>query len=197
MTAWGIISAINAPNEVLFAMSIRGLLESAANLAHLRANLQRTYAGDLPRKDMSYLALRMKFATRKPDDAGYESDEAARVSSVNVLTTIKALDKFATTDLGFSGDKTMTTWYERLSEFCHPNCLGNSVGSELDFPSGIETYRVDPGIHAAVLGQFSQYAYVLLYASCLLWNDCWRMMSNAEEVLPTFEPTGTLMILLD
>ena len=82
VTSWGVISALNAPNEVLFAMSVRGLLESAANLAHLRANLQRTFSGEMVRKDMTYLALRMKFATRKPDDAGYTAEEASRVSSV-------------------------------------------------------------------------------------------------------------------
>lgn len=197
VTSWGVISALNAPNEVLFVMSVRSMLESAANIAHLRANLQKTYAGEVSRKDMTYLSLRMKFATRKPDDMRLDDEEAKRVSSVNVLTAIKALDRFATADLGFASDKAMTTWYERLCEFSHPNCLGNSVGSKLDFSAGLETFEVDPGVRPAVLAQFGKYAYVSVYAFCLIYNGCWRMLTDAGEPLPTWEPSGDPVISLD
>src|ERR1022692_4928455 len=76
VTSWGVISALNAPNEVLFVLAIRSMLESAANIAYLKANMQKTYAGDVSRKDMTYLSLRMKFATRKPDDMELDDDEA-------------------------------------------------------------------------------------------------------------------------
>ncbi len=197
VTSWGVISALNAPNEVLFVMSVRSMLESAANLAYLRANVLKTYAGKFSRKDMTYLSLRMKFATRKPDDLELSADEESLVSSVNVLTAIKALDRFATADLGFANEKAITTWYERLCEFSHPNSLGNSVGSELDFFGGLETFVVDPGVRSGVLAEFGKYAYVLLYAFCLIYNDCWCKLADAGEALPTLEPSGDPVILLD
>lgn len=197
VTSWGVISALNAPNEVLFVMSVRAMLESAANIAYLRANVLKTYSGEVSRKDMTYLSLRMKFATRKADDLELSADEASRVSSINVLTAIKALDRFAAADFGFANEKAMTTWYERLCEFSHPNCLGNSVGSELDFPGGLETFEVDPGVRPPVLAQFGNYAYVSLYAFCLNYNGCWRMLTDAGEALPVWEPSGDPVISLD
>jgi hypothetical protein len=197
VTSWGVITALNAPNEVLFVMAVRTLLESAANIAYLRANIKKTYVGEISRKDMSYLSLRMKFATRKPDDMKLTEEEAKRFSSVNILTAINAFDRFAATDLGFANDKAMTNWYERLCEFSHPNSMGNSVGSDLDFPGGMETFEVDPGLRPAILDQFGNYAYGSLYAFCLIYNDCWHMMANAGEVMPAWEPSGDPVILLN
>ena len=97
-------------------LAVRTMLESAANLAYLRANIVKTYASELSRKDMTYLSFRMRFATRKPDDMELSADEASCTSSVNVLTAIKALDRFATAELGFANEKAMTNWYERLCE---------------------------------------------------------------------------------
>jgi hypothetical protein len=196
VTSWGVISALNAPNEVLFVLSTRAMLESAANVAHLKANMQKTYAGEVSRKDMTHLSIRMKFATRKPDDWLVEDETAKRVSSVNVLTAIKALDRFAATDLGFANDKAMTAWYERLCEFSHPNCLGNSIGSELDFSAGLEVFESDPRVRPEILPVFSNYAYVCLYAFCLLYNGCWRMLADAREVLPDWEPSNDPLISL-
>ena len=197
VTSWGVISALNAHNEVLFVMSIRSMLESAANIAYLKATMQKAYAGDISRKDMTYLAMRMKFATRKPDDWELDEKEAKQVSSVNVLTAIRALDRYAVTDLGFSSENAMTTWYERLCEFSHPNCLGNSVGSELNFHAGLETFEIDPGVRADILPLFSNYAFVSLIAFCLIYNGSWRMLADAREVLPVWEPSGDPVILLD
>jgi hypothetical protein len=197
VTSWGVVSALNAPNEVLFVMSVRSMLESAANLAYLREDMLKTYAGELSRKDMTHRSLRMKFATRNAYDQGLSADEASRVSSVNVLTAIKALGRFAAADIGFANENAMTTWYERLCEFSHPNSLGNSVGSELDFGGRLETFEVDPGVRAAVLAEFGKYVYVSLYAFCLIYNDCWRMLADAGEALPTWEPSGDPVILLD
>lgn len=197
VTSWGLISALNAPNEVLFVMSVRAMLESAANIAYLRANMHKTYASEVSRLDMTYLSVRMKFATRKPDDMKLNEEETKRTSSINILTAIKAFDRFAATDLGFANDNPMTNWYERLCEFSHPNWAGNSVGSELDFPRRYEIFELDPGVRPAVLGEFGNYAYVSLYAFCLIYNDCWRMMADAEEALPTWEPSGDPMISLE
>ncbi|MEI8375609.1 MAG: hypothetical protein WCJ35_22540 [Planctomycetota bacterium] len=197
VVSWGVISAINAPNEALFVLAVRSMLESAANLAYLRANIVKTYAGELSRKEMTYLSLRMKFATRKPDDMELSAHEASCVSSVNVLTAIKALDRFATAQIGFANEKAMTNWYERLCEFAHPNCLGNSVGSESDYAGGMETFDAEPCVRAAVLEQFGNYAYVSLYAFCRIYNDSWRMLVEHGEVLPTWEPLGDPVILLD
>jgi hypothetical protein len=197
ITSWGVISALNAPNEVLFVMSVRSLLESTANVAYLLANMRKTYAGEVSRKDMSYLSIRMKFATRKPNDWKVSEEEAKRISSVNVLTAIKALDRYAATELEFASGNAMTTWYERLCEFSHPNCLGNSLGSELDFPGGWETFETDPDVRSAVLAQFGNYVFVSLYAFGRIYNDCWRMMTDAGEALPTWEPTDSPLISLD
>ena len=172
------------------------MLESAANVAHVRTQLQRTYSGESSRKEMTYYALRMKFATRKPDDMGLTEEEASRVSSVNVLTAMKSLDRFVAAELGFKNDKAMSAWYERLCEFCHPNCLGNSVGTRLDFASGFEVFDVDPGVRPELRPLFSNYAYVSLYAFAQLYNACWRLLLDAKELLPTWNPDGDPVIVL-
>jgi hypothetical protein len=194
--SWGVISSINGSNEPLFVLSIRSILESAANLAYLRENIIKTYSGEMSRNDMTYLSLRMKFATRKPDDWKLSNDEAARVSSINILTTIRALDRFACANLDFLNEKPMTTWYERLCEFAHPNCLGNSVGSEMKFVCMSEKYDIDPNIRPGVLAEFGNYAFVSLYAFCLIYNKCWRMLLDHHEVLPTREPSSDPFISL-
>lgn len=196
LTAWGTISALNSPNEVLYVLATRTLVESSANMAYLHENLRKTYAGILSRKEMSYLALRMKFATRKPDDMELTTDESKTASAVNVLTTLKALDRFAESEFGYKNPKTITGWYERLCEFAHPNALGNSVGSELDFANHIETFDIEPVVREAVLAEFSRYARLSLYAFCLIYNDCLRMLYDANEKMPLWEPSGDPMIQL-
>lgn len=197
ITAWGVITALNAPNELLFVTSVRSILESTANTAYLLSHVQKTYAGDLSRKEMTYLSFRMKFATRKPDDMELNDAEVERVTSINVLTAIKSLDRYAMTELGFANKNAMTTWYERLCEFAHPNCLGNTVGSQLDFPAGVEIFEVDPGVRPEILPLFSNYSFGALYGFCLAYNACWRMLIDAREVLPAWEPLGDPRIRLD
>lgn len=71
---------------------IRALIESTAYVAYVDKKLSQTYDGKMTRRDMTYLALRMKFSNRAPGDAGYEEKEAQLTSSVNVLTAIACLD---------------------------------------------------------------------------------------------------------
>jgi len=197
VTSWGAITSLNATNELLFVMAVRSMLESAANVAYLRAGVERCYGAETTRKELTYLALRMKFATRSPEDRGLSDREASLISSINVLTTIKALDRFAIKRLAFTSENPMTKWYERLCEFSHPNSLGNSMGSDLDYSGGVETFEVDPGVRPAVLGLFVNYLYVALYAFCLLYNECWQMLNDASEALPTWEPLGSPIIALE
>ena len=77
---------------------------------------------------------------------------------------MKSFDRFAQSEMFYKSKAPMTNHYERLCEFCHPNLLGVSVGSELDFPKGFEIYEIEPIIRPAVHSLFSDYAYVAAYA---------------------------------
>lgn len=188
LTAWGAIGAINAPNEVLFVLAVRALLEVAALVAHVHDKLIQVYDGRLSRSDMTCFALRMKFATRKPDDMELNEREVELTKAINVLTAMKNLDRFCCRHFGFQSKAPMSNWYARLCEWCHPNGLGMSVGSEVDLARGYERFETEPTIHAAVLETFAGYLYCAQLSCLLLYNKCWDYLMQHDETLPQWKP---------
>jgi hypothetical protein len=61
----------------------------------------------------------------------------------------------------------------------------------------VEIFEVEPGVRPEILQLFSNYAYLLLYAFCLNYNGSWRMLADAGETLPVWEPSGNPVISLD
>jgi hypothetical protein len=212
VTSWGLISSLNAPNELLFALSIRALMESAAYAAYAESKLQQLYEGQISREEMTRLTIQLKFATRKLDDKGLtltkeqQNDARHPFWSVNAVTAMKFFDRFAELAIE-SGPAdshpfpmTMTSWYEQLCEYCHPNLLGTSIGSELpptDLENWHERFEVEPTIRADVFGLFSEYAYVAAHSFCRLYNRCWDHLISHNEVLPHWNPPGEPRIRLE
>ena len=197
VTSWGVISSVNTGNEVLFVLAIRALIESTAYIAYIDHKLHEMYDGKMTRKDMTYLAFRMKFSTRLPTDFGLDEREAKLTSSVNVLTAIRQLDRVVKEEFGFRDSNPITTWYERLCEFCHPNALGNSTGSELDVQGGTETFDVEPVIREAISEQFGRYLRFTAICFCMLYNRCWEQMLEKHEALPEWTPRTDPRILAE
>jgi len=190
VTCWGVISSLNSDNEVVFVLAVRALIESTGYLAYVDEKLSRTYAGDMTRQDMTMLAFQIKFANRKPADFGLTDSESELSKAVNVLTAIRRLDRVFQHEFQFKSDRTVTDWYDRLSEFCHPNTLGASIGSTLDFPGGTETFELEPGIRPAIRDQFGRYLRLTSLCFCVLYNRCWEEMISRQEVLPDWTPCG-------
>jgi hypothetical protein len=188
VTSWGVIAAVNSDNEVLFVLAVRALIESTAYVAYVDKKLRETYDGKLTRWEMTHLALRMKFSNRTPADFEFDKKEAQLTSAVNVLTAIGCLDSVMKEEIGVSSPRLMTKLYEQLCELCHPNMLGNSIGSELDYPGGIETFDIEPGLREGIRDQFGRYLGVILPCFGMLYNRCWERMFDKCEPLPQWTP---------
>ena len=66
--------------------------------------------------------------------------------------------------------------------------FGNSIGSELDYPGGVEVFDLEPGLGEGLRDEFGRYLGFILSVFCMLYNRCWERMFDEHEALPRWIP---------
>lgn len=198
LLAWGIIQSVNASNESTVTLAARAMLENMAYLCYMRDNLQRYYAQEITRTDMTWVAFRIRFGRRH--DEGWEDwteCEKDLTNAVNVLTALKHVDKYALAAYPQTRPDLFSNWYLRLCEFCHPNILAIEAGTKQNFSANKYAYQLEPVINEGTLGVIAETLVFTQYHFFTLYNECWAMMIENGEKLPQMTPNSDPRIVIE
>jgi hypothetical protein len=151
-------------------------METTGSVAYFLKKLRQYYEGDFSSEKMDDTLYRLILGRRV-----YPNDHSTIKSHpTNVLTLVDAVDNVFSKMAKFPGGKRFRETYEWLSEFCHPNCFGQTIGVEISLPKAI--FEEEPEFREHNVGQINSYMII----SCELFFDfydkCFSLVEENEEM---------------
>jgi len=133
----GFVDCVNLTHVVLAYLAARAHFETTGSIAYLLWNLRRFYKEEINQTEIEDLFSRLMLGSRTSDVKDFIPE---RLEAINVLTQINTADKLFK-EIGGGEEKIFLNCYDFLSEYCHPNMLGLSVGSEVTEEDHIVFYE--------------------------------------------------------
>ncbi|OKP97731.1 hypothetical protein [Paenibacillus sp. P46E] len=170
----GLIDSINNNNVLVGVLCTRAHFETSAGVGYLLKNLRGYYNKDISFENLELTLSRLLLGTKTKGGLDDAPDP------VNVLTMITAADKLFS-ELSKLSEPLFRTYYDSLSELCHPNSFGlqlsggiNKVGI-VRYRGLNEPYEVD--IHTSSLFRVSSAGFKAFYKEA-------RKLLEVNEELP-------------
>lgn len=172
----GLVQCLNNPAVTLAYLALRAHMETTGSVAYFLKKLRQYYEGDFSSEKMDDTLYRLILGRRV-----YPNDHSTIKSHpTNVLTLVDAVDNVFSKMAKFPGGKRFRETYEWLSEFCHPNCFGQTIGVEISLPKAI--FEEEPEFREHNVGQINSYMII----SCELFFDfydkCFSLVEENEEM---------------
>jgi len=123
----GFEDCVNLTHVVLAYLAARAHFETTGSIAYLLWNLRQFYMGEINQTEIEDIFLRLMLGSRTSD---VKDSIPERTEAINVLTQIKTADELFK-EMGGKEEGIFRNCYDFLSEYCHPNMLGLTVGSEV------------------------------------------------------------------
>ena len=122
----GFIDCLNRAHVLLAFLATRAHFETTGSVAYFFRHLRKFYNGKISYEKVDNILYRLSLGckTYPPKDTHPE-----RPDPINILTQVDAADKLFA-EMG-GHNKPFRNSYDFLSEFCHPNFLGLTMGSEI------------------------------------------------------------------
>lgn len=173
----GLIDSINQENPTLAFLAARAHLEITAALAYFLFYLKKYYDREIQYDDLDkkVFALILGDKRRRDRDPSFPS-------AINVMNMIDYADKLIKRDETFSElNEPFAFLYENISEKCHPNWEGISIGSRTNGTIGTVDFlwdcRFDERDVNSAIGTTA--------VSCILffefYDNCFDLLKNNEE----------------
>jgi hypothetical protein len=156
-------------------------METTGSVAFFLKKLRQFYDGNLSSEDIDETLLRLLLGRRVyPED-----HNEIKPNPINVLTLIDAVDYIVSKLPGAYRFHGFRDAYEWLSEFCHPNCFGHTIGVEMSFPSA--NFQAKPQFQEHDAKQINNY----MVLSCELFFHCYdeyfSLIEKKEKVPNLFD----------
>lgn len=122
----GLIDCLNRTHVLLAFLAARAHLETTGSVAYFCRYLRKFYSGKISYEKVDSILYRLSLGvkTYPPKDTHPKQPD-----SINILTQVDSADKLLA-EMGGHG-KPFRNSYDFLSEICHPNFLGLTIGSEI------------------------------------------------------------------
>lgn len=170
----GSIEAINNKNALSAILSARAHLEVAGGLAYFYKKLNNFYKGVITFDEIDKSLRRLLLGGR--------IEELPNVlDPINVMSLIDAVDDFYKNKIPEKVSMFRKS-YDFLSEFCHPNCYGITMGCYIN-SNAIVRYNNLPTLSGKDL-VFIHYLSMSCSSSLKFYDMIYKLLSENEE-LPT------------
>lgn len=169
----GLIDSINNNNIMVGVLCTRAHFETSAGVAYLLKNLRAYYNNAISFEDLESTLSRLLLGTKTKDGLIDAPDP------VNVLTMIAAADKLFP-ELSKHSEPLFRTYYDSLSELCHPNSFGLQLSGDINKVGIIryhgynEPYKIDT--HTPSLFLVSSIGYEAFY------KEARKLLEENEEL---------------
>jgi hypothetical protein len=175
----GFIDCINRTHRGLAYLAARAHFETTGLVAYFLRYIQKFYQGEIKYEDIDDLLLKLSVGGRTFPE---KNTHPERPEAVNVLTLIDGADKVF---IEMGGDKNIfRSCYDYLSEFCHPNWAGLTIGSDIVDEGDMHTvvYYATP--------EFKEEDFVILINYMLIscsfffnvYDKCFALIKDNEEL---------------
>ena len=173
----GFIQSINFENPHLAFLAVRAHLETTGAVSYLYKSLDKFYSNEISLEEMDKRLLKLSLGGK----AFPRRNQPDRTDPINVMTQIDSVDHFLK-KMGINKQRPFREEYDFLSEFCHPNLLGLTLGFELPSSPGTVFYPKE-------LKQSEEDLNVLINSISIscdlflhLYDKCQELILNNEKI---------------
>lgn len=172
----GLIQCLNNQTVTLAYLAVRAHMETTGSVAYFLKKLHQYYEGDFSYKKMDDIISRLILGRKVyPNNHPH-----IQPHPINVLTLVDTVDGAFAKMAKSPGWKGFREAYEWLSEFCHPNSFGQTIGVLMSFPK--VTFEEEPEFRKHDVGQIKSYMII----SCVLFFDfydkCFSLIEEKENI---------------
>ncbi|MGE0369798.1 MAG: hypothetical protein AB7I96_13210 [Candidatus Dadabacteria bacterium] len=178
------INNINNGNVLSSYYLVRGHFETTAAVAALSKALKDCYAQDITYEELATTILTLGIGTRyfRPENFPDEPTTIEFPQAINVITRITRADEMYSNILNL--DETPGRFadaFNLLSEFCHPNVGGLSIGSEVQSNLDI-TFQKNPNFNEENLKRLITCMGMSSSFFFHVYDNCLSMLKDNEEM---------------
>lgn len=171
--------AINDANSTTCFLNVRAHWETTGALACFHKWLTKFYRDECTFEELDAKLVKLSLGGRVFPDKDHVGHTNIP-DSINVMSLIDDLDSQWKT-MGGEITKPFRGEYEFLSEFCHPNFLGNSIGSEM-VESGCVEYHYPPILNESEISILLSDLAISLTFFTRFYDNCFSLLEKNEEM---------------
>jgi hypothetical protein len=173
----GFIECINRKQLAIAFLAARAHFETTGLIAYFLKYLRKFYNKEISYKEIDDKLFKLSLGGKTFPE---KNDRPDRPDAINVLTLIDEADNMFT-EMG-GQVKPFRDCYDYLSEFCHPNYLGLTIGSELKGMDSIDFFNI-PEFKEEDFGTMLNNMIMSCAFFFYLYDSCFTLIKN-NEVMP-------------
>lgn len=169
----GVVTSVNSGNGLLAMLATRAHFETTGGLSCFFKKLRSFYDSVITYEELDKALFKLILGTR--------AGEIEKVTeSFNVLTMIDTVDEYFT-HISPRRVQTFRKTYELLSEYCHPNFSGITIGAQWEKNIGIVGFKQSLELLNEDLA-VSSYLLISTTAFLRFYDMCFSLLSENEEL---------------
>ena len=177
----GFNDCIKNTNRSLAFFAARAQFEVTGSVAYFLKNLEMFYSNHLSYDDLDNILYKLSLGGRVFPDKNLHQEFP---EAINVLTLVDSAD-IIFKKYGNKNSKPFRESYDFLCEFCHPNMLGLTIGSEIIRP-GVVKFNRKPDFDEGDYGVLLNLIIMSIEYFFHLYDRCFNLIKKNEDI-PDFE----------
>lgn len=173
----GFINCINNINRSLSFFAVRAQFEVTGSIAYFFKNLKKFYSKQISYEDLDNILYKLSLGGRVFPDRNLVTEFP---EAINILTLIDSTDSDFKEYRG-EDSKPFRESYDFLSEFCHPNLLGLTIGSEI-IEEGIIKFCKRPNLNEGDYGVLLNLLIMSIEYFFHLYDKSFNLIKKNEDI---------------
>jgi len=173
----GFINCINNTNRSLSFFAVRAQFEVTGSIAYFLKYLQKFYSKQIDYEEIDNILFKLSLGGRVFPDKNLRPEFP---QAINILTLIDSADS-AFKEYDNKDSKPFRESYDFLSEFCHPNMLGLTVGSEI-IERGVIKFCKMPSLNEGDYGVLLNLSIMSIEYFFHLYDKCFNLIKENEDI---------------
>lgn len=172
----GFIDCLNRTHRALAYLAARAHFEMTGSVAYLLRYLNQFYDGKIEYEEINAVLYKLSLGSRTFPE---RNARPHLPDAINVLTQIDAADSLFA-EMGGERKTIFRHSYDFLSEFCHPNFLGLTIGA--DIKEGTVVYYEEPEFRDEDFTTLVSYMLISCEFFFHAYDECFSLIKNNEEM---------------
>lgn len=173
----GFINCINSPNKSLSYFAVRAQFEVTGLIAYFLKNLQKFYSEQMGYKEIDDTLYKLSLGCRTFPDKNLNPEFPLAISILTLIDSADIIFK----KYGGKNSKPFKESYDFLSEFCHPNMFGLTIGSEI-IEDGIVEFYKKPYLNNADYGVLLNLNLMSIDYFFHLYDKSFNLINENEDI---------------
>lgn len=175
----GAINSLNNSDAIVALLASRAHMESTGVVAYLQIQLQKYYKMEISFDEIDNNVMKLHLGRRSYMD---NTEPPHKIDTINVMTLIDSVDKvfFKPMEDKVKHRKIFRNSYEWLSEYCHPNFFGQTLGVVRDGSKCIFDYN--PSLEESEVNEFCLSLCMSCDSLFAMYDECFSLISGHEKM---------------